>query len=55
MECYVTEATFSSLVQVKQSSEALANAGRGIVEMGGSMISGLKRGFSKTGESSGDQ
>jgi len=40
---------------VKQSGEAIVNAGKGIVEMGGSVISGLKRGFSKTSESGGDQ
>jgi hypothetical protein len=32
----------------------VVNAGKGIVEMGGSVISGLKRGFSKSGESGGE-
>jgi len=39
---------------VKQGADAVVNAGKGIVEMGGSVISGLKRGFSKTGESGGE-
>ncbi|KAI7697265.1 hypothetical protein SSS_01910 [Sarcoptes scabiei] len=37
---------------VKQGADAVVNAGKGIVEMGGNVISGLKRGFSKTSEGS---
>ncbi|KAH9506470.1 uncharacterized protein LOC124494153 [Dermatophagoides farinae] len=40
---------------VKQGADAVVNAGKGIVEMGGSVISGLKRGFSKTSEGSGGE
>ena len=42
-------------LQVKQGADAVVNAGKGIVEMGGSVISGLKRGFSKTSEGSGGE
>lgn len=38
----------------KQGADAVVNAGKGIVEMGGSLISGLKRGFSKTSETGGE-
>lgn len=41
-------------MQAKQGADAVVNAGKGIVEMGGSLISGLKRGFSKTSETGGE-
>lgn len=41
--------------KVKQGADAVVNAGKGIVEMGGSVISGLKRGFSKTSEGTGGE
>jgi len=39
---------------VKQGADAVVNAGKGVLEMGGSVISGLKRGFSKSSESGGE-
>lgn len=46
--------TQNATQMVKQGADAVVNAGKGIVEMGGSVISGLKRGFSKTSETGGE-
>lgn len=40
--------------QAKQGADAVVNAGKGVLEMGGSLFSGLKRGFSKTSETGGE-
>lgn len=36
---------------VRQGAEKMVTAGKGVIEMGGNVISGLKRGFSKSSES----
>lgn len=36
---------------VRQGAEKVVTAGKGVIEMGGNVISGLKRGFSKSSES----
>jgi len=47
--------TQSATQAAKQGADAVVNAGKSVVEMGGSLISGLKRGFSKTSETGGEQ
>jgi len=40
---------------VQKGTDAVVNAGKGVLEMGGNLVSGLKRGFSKSGSESSSQ